>query len=296
MLPNLCGEGRRESAFLSGPEAHTQPQACPRHPEWPPLLAWEVSHCLQYLFPSPAVPSLGRRAPDWWSRSPPHLHAGKEQGSHLGSGREYQKYISSQTLSETGGAGGGGKEKDKHPHTPSPETWEDERQWLRTLESNTFLLFQGSAHCCSLLGSLDPDCAPPLTKALSRRGVKVAVRGGGGGTPLLEEQCGHKKGSGVRVREVGSRRQRLFSTHPEGLSRDRLTRPGTCQQGPSLLWERASWVREGRRPGVPMKKGERSHWVSLDPCCHQLGLEKQVCSNFSQNSSSSCIGVGNWKP
>ena len=27
-----------------------------------------------------------------------------------------------------------------------------------------------------------------------------------------------------------------------------------------------------------------------------VGVEKQVCSNFSQNSSSSCIGVGNWKP
>ena len=164
MLPNL-GEGWRKGLVLFCQEAHTQPQACPRHPEWPPLLAWEVSHCLQYLFPpSPAaVPSLRAASSDWWSRSHATLHAGKEQGSHLRRGSVNVKSIFLHRRYQRRAGGGGGQREGQASHTlPLQRRWEDERQWLRTLESNTFLLFQGSAHCCSLLGSLDPPIVPLL--------------------------------------------------------------------------------------------------------------------------------------
>ena len=194
MLPNLR-EGWRNGLVLScQDEAHTQPQACPRHPEWPPSLAWEVSHGLQYLLlPSPAaVPSLWAAGSDWWSRSHATLHAGKEHGSHLRHGSVNVKSIFLQKSYQRWGVGG--QREGRVSHTlPLQRRWEDERQWLRTLESNTFIIPRFRPLLFPPWLPRSRLCPSSPTKALSRRGDKGGSEGGGGGgTPLLEKQCGHE--------------------------------------------------------------------------------------------------------
>ena len=234
-------------------EVHTQPQACPRHPEWPPSLAWEVSHGLQYLLPpSPAaVPSLWAAGSDWWSRSHATLHAGKEHGSHLRHGSVNVKSIFLQKSYQRGGVGG--QREGRVSHTlPLQRRWEDERQWLRTLESNTFIIPRFRPLLFPPWLPRSPDCAPPPQPRHSAGEVtKVAVK------EVEEEEHLYWKssvdmssGSGLRVRErrdPGS--QRLFRHPSWGLSRDRLTRPGTAPTRPfSPL--REGFMGEGKAGGL----------------------------------------------
>lgn len=60
------------------------------------------------------------------------------------------------------------------------------------------------------------------------------------------------------------------------------------EQGLAVLWERAPGKEGGRRPGVPTKRMQEATW-SHRSMLSSVGLEKQVCNSFSQNSSSSWI-------
>lgn len=82
----------------------------------------------------------------------------------------------------------------------------------------------------------------------------------------------------------------FLGTPSRGLPRDGLAGPGPGlnKEGLAVPWERAPGKEGGRRPGVPTKRMQEATW-SHRSMLSSVGLEKQVCNSFSQNSSSSWI-------
>ena len=147
---------------------------------------------------------------------------------------------------------GGGQREGRVSHTlPLRRRWEDERQWLRTLESNIFIFprFRPLLFPPWLPGS--PDRAPPPLPGRSPgEATKVAVKEVDEEHLYWKSSVDMRRGSGVRVRERRDPRSQRLSQHPPwGPSRERLTRPGTAPTRPfSPLGE--GFMGEGKAGGL----------------------------------------------
>lgn len=99
---------------------------------------------------------------------------------------------------------------------------------------------------------------------------------------LFEEQCGHER---QKARKGIQGTSTFLSNPSRGLPRDGLAGPGP---GPNKAWQSLGRGCLGRReagenPTERMQEAAWSHRSMLS----SVGLEKQVCNSFSQNSSSS---------
>lgn len=130
--------------------------------------------------------------------------------------------------------------------------------------------------------------APPAFHKNLPKNKRREYRGRGPGEMLLlEEQCGHERKG---TKQGRGPKGPAPSRHPlQGAAQRWAGRPRPRpEHGLAIPWERAPGEEGGRRPGVPTERMQEATW-SHRSMLSSVGLEKQVCNSFSQNSSSSWI-------